>query len=688
MRSEVRQPVHGPSLPERRDRAHDEARVAGAQRLVPQPERVELAERQRVDEHVRAGDEAAEQGAAVLGRHVQGDAALAGVVVPEVEAALGVRHILVERADLALGGAAGRLDLDHVGALVGHELRGPLADLAPNLDHAQVAEGAAGVATLDRQRCEWLLDVRWRHLLRRLQQVALDRLARGPERAVLVTAGDLIPRHAEHAAEDRDVVRAEQRPPRLHRHRRRRQLERRLLHRVLADDRMQHRLEHPAVAQLRVVLDAVLVALHRRGAHACRLAAVGQLVLLDGRRPRGDALVDLGLVREATPQRVEPRVGRPLGRAHDRDEAAPLLVGEAGDDGPVVVSITQGAVGVVRRCVAAAVVVEQLAARPVRAVARRVAGTPGPPPVGAEVEERRAGQRHAGRDLREVDVLALAGGAPVVQRGQRGDRAVHAAGVVHVRPAPPGGRRVGQPRQERQPRQRLRRGSERRVVRVRPRLPEAGHRDVDEVGLDRAHLVEGEAPVAQHACAEVLDHDVRRAQQVLDDLQALRAAHVDRDAQLLGVLVVEVAVRVRARARVAEAARAAREGEPRVRPFDLDHLGAHHGQPARGPRPGAHPREVQYAYALEWPLGHGDPPGQPIGAGPPPWSPARPVTAATSAAAASQSSSCGLLAASGPGPRAARRRASPRRTPRRSASPPAPRTTTVERSREQARISE
>ena len=65
------------------------------------------------------------------------------------------------------------------------------------------------------------------------------------------------------------------------------------------------------------------------------------------------------------------------------------------------------------------------------------------------------------------------------------DHAVHAAGVVHVRPAPAGGRLARQPRGVREARERLHRGPIVWYSCLRPDVPEAGHRDVDDVGLDR-----------------------------------------------------------------------------------------------------------------------------------------------------------------------------------------------------------
>ena len=84
--------------------------------LIAQADALQEARRERLDDHVGGGGQAPEEGLAVGGGDVQGDAALAGVVSEEVEALLGVHLVVVEGADAAAGVAAGRLDLDDVGS--------------------------------------------------------------------------------------------------------------------------------------------------------------------------------------------------------------------------------------------------------------------------------------------------------------------------------------------------------------------------------------------------------------------------------------------------------------------------------------------------------------------------------------------------------------------------------------------
>jgi hypothetical protein len=66
------------------------------------------------------------------------------------------------------------------------------------------------------------------------------------------------------------------------------------------------------------------------------------------------------------------------------------------------------------------------------------------------------------------------------------------------------------------------------------------HRHIDDIGFDPAQLFVAEAPVAEHARAEILDHDVGDGDQPLGDLQALRGADVEAEALFVDVGVVEI----------------------------------------------------------------------------------------------------------------------------------------------------
>src|SRR5215218_9344314 len=79
------------------------------------------------------------------------------------------------------------------------------------------------------------------------------------------------------------------------------------------------------------------------------------------------------------------------------------------------------------------------------------------------------------------------------------------------------------------------------VIAVRPAVTETGHRDVDEVRPDAAHRVVGEAPAFQYPGGEVLQHTVRDGKQRREEAATLAGTHIERDAALIAVEVVEVA---------------------------------------------------------------------------------------------------------------------------------------------------
>ena len=104
-----------------------------------------MAGREGLDDDVRGADELAEDFAALLVLQVEGDAALAGVEVEEVEAALGPGLVVVERGDEASGVALRRFHLDHIGPEVGEELGAVGADVACQVEDADVVQGRGRV---------------------------------------------------------------------------------------------------------------------------------------------------------------------------------------------------------------------------------------------------------------------------------------------------------------------------------------------------------------------------------------------------------------------------------------------------------------------------------------------------------------------------------------------------------------
>ena len=84
----------------------------------------------------------AEQLAPVRGFQIEGDAAFGRVVVPERQAALRVRDVVEERPDMAAALAAGRFDLDHIGAEVAEQLAAELALFVRELQDPQACQRA------------------------------------------------------------------------------------------------------------------------------------------------------------------------------------------------------------------------------------------------------------------------------------------------------------------------------------------------------------------------------------------------------------------------------------------------------------------------------------------------------------------------------------------------------------------
>ena len=112
----------GAGLSERRYRGvHQAGRVRG-QAFVAQTQRIHVARRGGLQHYVGGDGELAQRGRALRRVDVQRYAALVGVEVEPVQAAAGAGLAADERADVAHGVAAGRFNLDDVGAQVGQQL--------------------------------------------------------------------------------------------------------------------------------------------------------------------------------------------------------------------------------------------------------------------------------------------------------------------------------------------------------------------------------------------------------------------------------------------------------------------------------------------------------------------------------------------------------------------------------------
>ena len=133
----------GPGPAEARDRAVDEPRIDGGERLVPEPELVHDAAAEVLPHHVGAGHQALDDLDGLRPPEVEGDAALVAVHRQE-----GRRHLpLGPRpvGELAAGLVAlARLDLDHVGAEE-RQLVGPVGpgEIAGEVEDADAGERLA-----------------------------------------------------------------------------------------------------------------------------------------------------------------------------------------------------------------------------------------------------------------------------------------------------------------------------------------------------------------------------------------------------------------------------------------------------------------------------------------------------------------------------------------------------------------
>src|SRR5262249_14378724 len=111
------------------------------------------------------------------------------------------------------------------------------------------------------------------------------------------------------------------------------------------------------------------------------------------------------------------------------------------------------------------------------------------------------------------------------------------------------------------------------------------------------HLV-AEAHPIHDAAREVLHHDVARGAETLRNRERLGLLHVEREALLALVVLVEVAAPVRSHLEVRERRQHARDADARRR-LDAHDLGAEMRELERAVRAGPHPGEVGDADAVE-----------------------------------------------------------------------------------------
>jgi hypothetical protein len=134
-----------PPAPERGDRAVNQPRIELAQLGFVRQQAPGLGRREALHQHVGRRQQPPKDRLPVLRREVEGEAALARVVVPEVERAILVR-LVVEGRRRTRRRAGRRLDPDHVRAKVRQQLRRVLAELTREVQHTNVVQRGRGRA--------------------------------------------------------------------------------------------------------------------------------------------------------------------------------------------------------------------------------------------------------------------------------------------------------------------------------------------------------------------------------------------------------------------------------------------------------------------------------------------------------------------------------------------------------------
>jgi len=130
---------------------------------------------------------------------------------------------------------------------------------------------------------------------------------------------------------------------------------------------------------------------------------------------------------------------------------------------------------------------------------------------------------------RRVDHLAAAGLVAVVQGGEGADAGERGCQRVTDRDAHPRRRRRGVAHDVAQATHRLADRAEAGLPRIRARLPETGHTDHDQAGVDRRQFGPPESPFFHRARPEILEQEVRLLDEVLEQRLAVGLAQVERD---------------------------------------------------------------------------------------------------------------------------------------------------------------
>ena len=127
---------------ERGDPGPDQPRIDRRELLIPDPAFGQVGARPGVDDDVCRLDQLRERLAALRGVKIQHDGPLAEVVVPEVQAAGGVRLVVVKRPVHPGGLASRRLHPHDIGPEAGQDLPAVLAELVADFQHPEPAQEA------------------------------------------------------------------------------------------------------------------------------------------------------------------------------------------------------------------------------------------------------------------------------------------------------------------------------------------------------------------------------------------------------------------------------------------------------------------------------------------------------------------------------------------------------------------
>ena len=204
----------------------------------------------------------------------------------------------------------------------------------------------------------------------------------------------------------------------------------------------------------------------------------------------------------------------------------------------------------------------------------------------------------------DVEMLALAGGAAVMQRGEDGVGGIHAA--HHVGDADAGLGRLAafriRPAGERhQPAHPLDEKVVAGPVRIGAVLAEAGDRAIDEAGIFRRQRLVAEPAASKVADLEILHQHIGAARQPAHQGNALLARQVDGErtlvavgGEVIGAFAGLVAVRIAQEGRSPAAGVVAAAG-----PLDLDHVGPEIAEELGGGGTGEDARQVEHLHPGE-----------------------------------------------------------------------------------------